>query len=430
MPRVAFATIGCKVNQYETQLMRERLERAGFEVVPFSSLADVYIVNTCSVTEEADKKSMQAVKKALLKNKLAKIYVTGCFVEADSRKIKNKYPEVKIVRNIDKLRIEKILLPEVQLNGDFTIHSFFSHDRAFVKVEDGCDRFCTYCRIPYVRGKKIRSRKPEEIISEIKNLYAAGYREIVLTGVNLALYGKDFNSSLVLLLEKILPFLSEDVRIRLSSLEPHLIPEGLLELMAGTELICPHLHLSFQSGDDEILKRMGRGYTTSWLKSLIEKFRKRIPEIGITGDVIVGFPGEKEENFQRTLQFVKDAGFHRLHVFRFSPRPETPASRMKGKVRESVKKERSRILRETFLDTSKEFIKKFTGKTLPVLVESKPDLKTGYPTGYTHNYIKVLITSCKESLDKIKGKILPVRIVQAERGYALGEIGKVFSEKV
>ncbi|MCD6574302.1 tRNA (N(6)-L-threonylcarbamoyladenosine(37)-C(2))-methylthiotransferase MtaB [Candidatus Aerophobetes bacterium] len=426
MTRVAFATVGCKVNQYETQVMRERLERAGFEIVSFPSFADVYIINTCSVTAGADRKSIYMIKQALKKNSLAKVIVTGCLVEAQPQIMMQKFPQIRIIKNVDKLKIDRFLLQKSRLNGDFTIRSFSNHDRAFVKVEDGCNQFCTYCRIPYVRGSKIRSRKPEEIIGEIKNLYNTGYREVVLTGVNLALYGRDFDSpfSLTNLLEKIIPSMGKDGRIRLSSLEPHLIPEGLLDLMATSPLICPHLHLSFQSGDDEILKKMGRRYTTSWLKELIDKFRQKVPELGVTGDIIIGFPGERENNFQNTLRFVKEVGFHRLHIFRFSPRPETPAFMMRPKVREGVKRERSKALKELALNLSQNFIYRFVGKALPVLIESKNDPDTGYPVGYTHNYIRVLICGGSKSLDKLRGKISLIEIVRSERGYALGSVLK------
>ncbi|RLE14187.1 tRNA (N(6)-L-threonylcarbamoyladenosine(37)-C(2))-methylthiotransferase MtaB [Candidatus Aerophobetes bacterium] len=423
LQRIALATVGCKVNQYETQLIRERLERAGYKIVPFSSGADVYIINTCSVTQTADGKSIDLIKRAFKKNSSAKILVTGCLVEADSERIKNKVPSCLIIKNSDKLKIDTLLSLQKPSDDDFTIHSFFGHERAFVKVEDGCDQFCSYCRIPYVRGNKIRSRKPEEVFSEIKQLYRAGYREIVLTGVNLALYGKDLNPpvSLTHLLERVSFCISEEGRIRLSSLEPHLIPEGLLDLMASTPFICPHLHLAFQSGDDEILQRMGRKYTTSWLRELVGSIRQKIPDAGLSGDVIVGFPGEREDNFYRTLQFIKEAGFHRLHIFPFSSRPETPASKMKPKVSERIKKQRGKILKELSLNLSREFIERFIGKNLPVLIESKRDVRTGYLTGYTHNYIKVL--ACyRNNINQLTGKIVQVKIIRAEPGYALGEI--------
>lgn len=423
MHRIAIATVGCKVNQYETQVIRERLERAGYKVVSFPSSADVYIINTCSVTQRADGKSLALIKRALKQNSSARVLVTGCLVEARAERIEEKLPGVRIVKNVDKLKIDTQLTRQKSSDSDFTIHSFFGHDRAFVKVEDGCNQFCTYCRVPYVRGDKIRSRKPQEILDEIKCLSQAGYREIVLSGVNLALYGRDFAPpfSLTHLLEKILSSLNGEVRIRLSSLEPHLIPEGLLDLMASSSFICPHLHLPFQSGDDEILKKMGRGYRASQVKDLVERFKEKIPGLGVTGDVIVGFPGEDEGNFQNTCKFIEELEIHRLHIFPFSPRPETPASKMEPKVKEKVKKQRSDILKNLVRELSQKFIGRFKGKRLPVLIESKKDSKTGYLSGYTHNYIKVLLSSPR-CADQLAGKIIAVKIIQAEPGYALGEL--------
>ncbi|MBC7190078.1 tRNA (N(6)-L-threonylcarbamoyladenosine(37)-C(2))-methylthiotransferase MtaB, partial [Candidatus Aerophobetes bacterium] len=413
MKKIAFATVGCKVNQYETQVMRERVERKGCRIVSFSSPADIYVINTCCVTAEADRKSLNLVKRALKQNPSARVVVTGCLVEAEKERIKEKFPSVFIIKNPDKLKIDMFIQKEGFSDFDFTIHRFSDHQRAFVKVEDGCDRFCTYCKIPYVRGSKIKSKSPDEVICEIKNLLDAGYREIVLVGVNLCLYGKDFNppSSLTSLLEKILPLFEKKARLRLSSLEPHLIPDGLLEIMAGSGVICPHLHLAFQSADDRILERMGRGYTASYLREVVLRFKENIPQLGLTGDVIVGFPGEGEENFENTCRFVKEAGFHRLHIFTFSPREGTPAFSMTAQLDEKIKKRRSDILSGIIRENSKKFIEKFTGKILPVLIEGKKDKKTGCYTGYSHNYIKVFVLGEEETF--FAGEIFPVRIKEA-----------------
>lgn len=427
MQKAALATVGCKVNQYETQVIKERLERAGYRLVPFPSSADVYVINTCSVTARADRKSLYLARQASRKNSLAKILVTGCMVEADTEKIKEKIPRAKIVKNVDKLKIDTLLSSPNSVNGDFTIHRFSGHERAFVKVEDGCNQLCSYCRVPYVRGVKIRSRHPEEIIFEVRNLCDAGYKEIVLTGVNLALYGRDLNPrlSLLHLLKRLLDKLSNAGRIRLSSLEPHLIPQGLLELMVSSCKICPHLHLPLQSGNGQILKKMGRRYTPSQIKNLLGKFRERLPEVGVTGDVMVGFPGEGEGAFQNTLDFLKEIKPHRLHIFTFSPRHETPAAKMKPKVPENIKKRRSRILKQLSVELSREFIDEFSGKSLPVLVESKRDPGTGYLTGYTHNYIRVVILPEDNNVRVLTGKIVPVRITQTRPGYAIGKLESI-----
>ena len=434
MIKVALATVGCKVNQYETQVIRERLEKAGCDIVSFSGPAQFYIINTCSVTHQADRKSRQLIKKALKQNRAARILVTGCLAEIEEEKLRGLSPQVEVVKNEEKLNlVESKITPGVNLDLDYTIHGFYGHDRAFVKIEDGCDQFCSYCRIPHVRGARIKSRKPEEIITEIDTLCEAGFQELVLTGVNLALYGKDlpYRFSLTSLLEKIICWLSRSnrkARIRLSSLEPHLIPEGLLDLMTETSFICPHLHLSFQSGDDEILKKMGRNCTVSRMLSVIDKFKSRVPCLGLSGDVIVGFPGEGEKNFLNTCSFIKEAGFHRLHIFPFSPREETPASRMEPKVREKNKRERVKILKELSISLSEKFMTGFLGKKLPVLIETRKDLRTGYLKGYSHNYIKFLISPTCET-ERFKGKIVEVRLSEVRSGFALGDIkGKKYEK--
>jgi len=425
--RVALATLGCKVNQYETQVLRERFKRANFKLVGFSEKADIYVINTCSVTKRADEKSIDLIKKAIQKNNGASVVVTGCLVEAEAEKIKDKFPQVKLVGNSDKLKIDRLFTPLDKLSyltgfysrgKDPFIQDFYSHDRAFVKVEDGCNQFCTYCRIPFVRGSKIHSRAPKDILAEVQVLINRGFKEIVLVGVNLALYGKDLIPPLNLtnLLESILT-LQGNFRIRLSSLEPHLIPQGLMDLMLNSR-ICPHLHLPLQSGDDEMLKRMGRRYTTDEYFKLTENLREKIPYLAITTDVMVGFPGEKSHHFLNTYNFIKEIGFSRLHIFRFSPRKETPAFSMTPQVEEGVKKERSKRLRELGGELSLKFISQFIGQRLPVLIEGKKDSKTQLLTGYTHNYIKVFLPGD----EKLRGKIKQVRLVKAAPNYALGQL--------
>ena len=425
--RVSLATLGCKVNQYETQVLRERFKRANFELVNFPEEADIYVINTCSVTKRADDKSIDLIKKAIQKNSGASVVVTGCLVEAEAEKIKDKFPQVKLVGNSDKLKIDELFTPldkSPSLTGlalrrkSSFIQDFYSHDRAFVKVEDGCNQFCTYCRIPFVRGSKPRSRALKNVLAEVQLLINYGFKEIVLVGVNLALYGKDLTPplNLVNLLESILT-LEGNFRLRLSSLEPHLIPQGLIDLMLDPRM-CPHLHLSLQSGDDEILKRMGRRYTTDEYLKLIENFREKIPSLAITTDVMVGFPGERHHHFLNSYNFIKEVGFSRLHIFRFSPRKGTPAFSMTAQVEERVKKERSKRLRELGEELSLKFISQFIGKRLPVLIEGKKDSKTQLLTGYTHNYIKVFLPED----EGLRGKIKQVRLVKACPNYALGQL--------
>ncbi len=425
--RVALATLGCKVNQYETQVLRENFQRANFKLVNFSEKADIYVINSCSITKRADEKSIDLIRQALKKNTGASVVVTGCLVEAEAEMIKDRFPRVTLIGNSEKLKIDELLafLDSKHLTGFASkgktvssIQGFYSHDRAFIKVEDGCNQFCTYCRIPFVRGSKIRSRIPQEILAEIQLLLDGGFKEIVLVGVNLGLYGRDLTPPLALdnLLEIILT-LKGNFRVRLSSLEPNLIPQELPNLMRDPR-ICPHLHLPLQSGDDEVLKRMRRRYTTGQYLKLIENLRKKVPYLGITTDVLVGFPGEEAHHFLNTYNFIKEIEFSRLHIFRFSPRKETPAFLMTPQVEGKIKKERSKRLRELGGDLSLRFISQFIGERLPVLIEGKRESKTQLLTGYTHNYIKVFLSGKKELRGEIKG----VRLVKAGPGYALGQL--------
>ncbi len=419
--RVALATVGCKVNQYETELLREQFSQAGFRIVPFKEKADLYLINTCTVTEWADQTSIKLIKEAKKRNESCFVVVTGCYAEAKGDELKEKFPWVKLViKNKDKLRAVQIVTGNGKPSTTRTlISSFYGHSRAFVKIEDGCDEFCAYCKIPYVRGSQVRSRDPDEVLQEVKNLAEGGFKEIVLTGVNLGLYGRDFPSriSLVDLLKKI-ESLPIEARIRLSSLEPHLIDPELIDLIATSPRICRHLHLPLQSGDSEILKRMGRKYTPEDYRKLLIKIRRKIPSIAITTDVMVGFPGEKEHHFQNTLRFVEETRFSRLHVFRFSPREGTRAFSMRSWVDEKTKRERSRVLRELGKRLTEEFILRFLGSTLTVLVENRRDSKTGLLCGYTDNYIRVLV----EGDESLKNKLVMVKLTEVVDGVARGKV--------
>lgn len=414
MRKVALATLGCKINQYETQVLREYFIQAGFEEVSFREKADLYIVNTCSVTQRADQKSEELIRKAKKNGDLAYFIVTGCYAEAEGNRLKKKFPYIDlIVGNEEKLNIGQIALESDKTKGAAisatSIQRFNGHNRAFVKIEDGCNQFCAYCRIPYVRGDVIRSRPPDDILIEIENLAQNGFKELVLAGVNLGLYGRDLNPQigLVDLLKKV-EYLKEKIRIRLSSLEPHLLSPELIDLMAESPWICPHFHLPLQSGDEEILKKMKRKYTPHQYKELVRKIRGKIPSIAITSDVMVGFPGERESHFNNTYQFLQDLGFSRLHIFRFSPRTGTKAYSMQPKVDEKTKKRRSKLLRDLAKNLSRDFISQFLGKTLRVLVEDKRDPATGLLTGYTDNYIRVLL----EGEEELRNKLIKVRLTK------------------
>jgi len=417
--RIAFATLGCKVNQYETELLRERFEKIGFISVPFNQEADVYLINTCTVTQRADRKSRELITKAKRRNERACLVVTGCYVEAESKMLKEKFPWINfIISNKDKLKITQIF----SNHHDFeetasSIRYFYGHNRAFIKIEDGCNQFCSYCRIPYVRGKEIRSRSIEDVLLEIKGLVKSGFKEIVLTGVNLGLYDKDKSVSLVKLLKEI-ELLKGDFRVRLSSFEPHLFTEELLSFIAKSYKICPHLHFPLQSGDEYILKRMGRKYSPYQYQELIEKIKKKIPSAGLSTDVMVGFPGEEEKHFLNTLHFIEKIGFSRIHIFRFSPRPGTRAYSMRPLISEEVKKERAERLKEVAKISSHKFISRFLGKTLKVLVEEKEDSKRGLLSGYTDNYIRIFFKGDR----KLKNKFAQIKLTEAYEGWAKGEL--------
>ncbi len=401
MRKIALATLGCKINQYETEVLREYFIQAGFEEVSFREKADLYIVNTCSVTQRADQKSEELIRKAKKNGGSACLVVTGCYAQAEGNRLKKKFPYIDlIVGNEEKSNIGSSATPIQRFNG---------HTRAFVKIEDGCNQFCAYCRIPYVRGDVVRSRLLDEILIEIENLSQNGFKEIVLAGVNLGLYGRDLNPQIGLtdLLKKA-EYLKEKIRIRLSSLEPHLLSPELIDLMAESPWICPHFHLPLQSGDKEILERMERKYTPHQYKELVGEIREKIPFIAITSDVMVGFPGERESHFNNTYQFLQDLGFSRLHIFRFSPRTGTKAYSMQPRVDEKTKKRRSKLLRDLAKKLSRDFISQFLGKTLRVLVEDKRDPETSLLIGYTDNYIRVLL----EGEEELKNKLIKVRLTK------------------
>ena len=436
--RAALATIGCRVNQYETQLIREELELAGYEIVPFSCLADIYVVNTCTVTHQADKKSVALIRRALRNSPDSQVFATGCLVELDgterARICRGLFSghhssdwahRVRFVPNCRKFTLDS-LVPANVVGEVVGIHDFSGHDRAFVKVEDGCDQYCSYCRIPYVRGDRIRSKKPESVVSEVQDLITAGYREVVLTGVNLALYGKDLDGEISLtdLIDDLLAKVKgEGFRMRLGSLEPHLLPNRLLELIASSSIMCPHLHLSFQNGSDAILHLMRRPYSARFVRELVDQFRATSPMGGVTGDVIVGFPGESQQDFQANLDFIRDVGFHRLHVFRFSSRVGTVAASMTGQLPERVKYERARQLRLLAQEVSGVLLRRFVGKVLPVLIESQSDRATGLPAGYAHNYARVIVSpvASPRSHSRIAtGQICRVRVIREQDGYLVG----------
>jgi len=420
---VATYTLGCKVNQYETALIEEELTERGFRIVPFSQTADYYLINTCTVTLRTDQKCREYIRSALRKNYRAKIVVTGCYAQRSPQELREISPQCQVFDNSQKRQIAEYLAREssaTEETGESSkklalISRFPHHTRAFVKIQDGCRSFCSYCIIPYVR-KEVSSRPISEVLSEVNGLVDSGYKEIVLCGINLGNYPR-----LIPLLEK-LNSLSRLQRIRISSIEPLHIDQEFVGAMKSLSKICHHLHIPLQSGDDHILKLMNRKYTTQDYQRIIEMVRKSIPDVGISSDLIVGFPGETEERFCNTYDFVKKMGFSKIHIFRFSPRPGTLASRLPERVSASEVRRRSRILGNLEKELREKFYRQYLNKELVVLFERKvrgkrENGKVLY-SGFSGNYIRVLAPLGEEELNRL----ITVKINDVDCGFAIGEI--------
>jgi threonylcarbamoyladenosine tRNA methylthiotransferase MtaB len=404
---ISIATLGCKVNQFETEALIDALEQKGYALIPFEEGADITIINTCTVTHRADFQSRQMVRRAFRSNPNSLIIVTGCYpqVEPDAF-IKMK--EVRyLLGNGEKNQIPDLLplmqkgeFPRVQVGdiqketlfSETPFHSFHRHTRAFLKIQDGCNAYCSYCIVPHARGRS-RSLHPERVVENLKIFKEKGFKEVVLTGIHLGAYGLDLNPPFPL--EKLIKQLEEEetpLRIRLSSIEPGDFSPELIFTLSQSNKICPHLHIPIQSGDDEILKKMNRGYNHSFLSDLIQELHLRIPRLSIGADVIVGFPGETEEKFQHTYGLVESLPFSYLHVFPFSRRKGTPASQfLKGVDEEAIKK-RAESMRELGKQKRQAFYRQFLNQELSVLVEDRKEKETGRWKGFSRNYIPVLIT--------------------------------------
>lgn len=411
MRKAALRNLGCKVNYYETEAMAQLLEKAGYEIVAFEDRADVYVINTCSVTSIADRKSRQMLHRAKKRNPQAVVVAAGCYVQAAGEELE-KDPAVDIiVGNNKKMDLPRILekffagreleraeylidIGKTRQYEGLNIDKVAGHTRAFIKIQDGCDQFCSYCIIPYTRGR-IRSRKPGEIIKEVENLGSQGYQEMVLTGIHLSSYGAEFEDGkqnalvdLLVRLDKI-PGIK---RLRLGSLEPRIVTEDFARTLAGLKTICPHFHLSLQSGSDSVLKRMNRRYTTAQYREVCRILRTWFDNPAITTDVITGFPGETEEEFRETADFLREIRFYETHIFKYSRREGTRAARMEGQIPESVKASRSDELLAMGAAMSLEYRKSFLGQEKEVLMEEKAVIShREYLTGYTKEYVRAAI---------------------------------------
>lgn len=430
MPKVALTTLGCKVNQVETETMEGLFRNHGYEIVDFNQPADFYIINTCSVTHLGERKSRQLIRRANRLNEQAIIAVTGCYAQIASDEI-SKIEGVrvvigtqerdKIVELVEQAAKEDGLFNEVndimhtREFEDIPLYGTPHRTRAFLKIQDGCCNFCSFCIIPYTRGP-IRSRKLTSIKNAVDQLISDDFHEIVLTGIHLGAYGKDFKDEKLSLSDAVETCLTNEnlKRLRLGSLESIEISPRLLELIKTNNRFTKHLHLPLQAGSDEILKAMNRHYDTAEFARLIENIRQEIPDIAISTDIIVGFPGETEELFQKSLEFAKSMGFMKMHVFPYSKRTGTPAAKMPDQIDEAVKKQRVHLMQEMADKSAKAFYEKFLNTTLDVLFEQKQD---NYTEGLTSNYIRVYVQ------DKIpSGEIRPVRLVKLFKDGVLGEL--------
>lgn len=415
--RVAFLTLGCKVNSYETEAMQALLLAAGATLVEFQEKADIYVVNTCSVTNMADRKSRQMLHRAKKNNPEAVVVAAGCYAQtAEEEAMKETGIDV-IIGNNQKKQIVEIL--EQYMEGvenqrleigketeyeELSLDTQVEHTRAYIKIQDGCNQFCSYCIIPYARGR-IRSRNPQDVVEEVKRLAASGYQEVVLTGIHLSSYGQPAEEGRQPLLELIQQIneVNGIRRIRLGSLEPRIITEDFVKTLSKCEKVCPHFHLSLQSGSDTVLKRMNRKYTTEDYAASVEILKKYYIAPAITTDIIVGFPQETEEEFLETLEFAKRIGFSKIHVFKYSRRKGTVADKMTGQVAEQVKTERSERLIALELALGEAYRSRFIGKEEAVLFEESAVVDgEECQVGYNERYVRIAARTTEHLSNCIK----------------------------
>lgn len=406
MKKAALHNLGCKVNAYETEAMRELLEKDGYEIVPFHEKADVYVINTCTVTNVADRKSRQMINRARKENPDAVIIAAGCYVQTARDRNKDESDADILIGNNKKegliSTLHEFLLNHnkeseiIDINSgeveyeDLRVNDTEEHTRAFLKVQDGCNQFCSYCLIPFARGRA-RSRDKESIIEEIRHFAKKGYKEVVITGIHLSSYGEGMGYGLIELLEEA-NTINGIKRIRLGSIEPRIITEEFVKRVSKLENFCPHFHISLQSGCDKTLIAMNRKYTTLEFKHSCDLIREYFHHPAITTDVITGFPGETAEDFAESRTFTDDVSFYEMHVFKFSRREGTKADKMPGQLTESVKAERSHVLIEQSERNSRAFREEIIGKETEVLVEYKEDIDgRSYWTGLTREYIRIAI---------------------------------------
>jgi threonylcarbamoyladenosine tRNA methylthiotransferase MtaB len=431
--KVGLFTVGCKLNQYETQAIAEQLEECGFERVDFSQPAEIYVINTCTVTKESDYSSRQAIYRAKRRSPQAQIIVTGCYAQVE-KEFLEKLPGVSLVVKQDQkgelanlvasLFGDDSIKPKQKEKEElfgFRVCKHAKHTRALVKIQDGCDKRCSYCVVPLARGKE-KNREVDSILAEINCLVKNGYKEVVLTGVHIGRYKKD-GLSLVYLTERILND-TKVQRLRFTSIDPKEFSDELIDLISksnrpdASPRIARHLHIPLQSGDDHILSLMKRDYTTDEYRKLLVKIKSAIPEAMIGADVIVGFPGETDRQFENTYQFILSSPLSYLHIFSYSDRKGTISSQLPDKVSPEIIHKRSEILHDLGRKKWENYLEGFIGKTLEVLIEQKRDRKTNKLTGLSDNYIRVLL----DGADSLKNRIIAVSILKREENFLVGRI--------
>lgn len=418
MRKVASYTLGCKVNQYDTEAVLEKFKEAGYEITEFSEYADVYIVNTCTVTHLSDRKCRQMLRKTKKINPDSTLVAMGCYAQIAADKIKEQVNEIDIIVGTDKRNQIVELVEEFEQGQEeminivsnimdvrefeeMTISHIGERTRVYVKVQEGCNNYCSYCIIPYTRGK-IRSRKENQVFEEVKKLAALGFKEIILTGIHVLAYGKDLGDTNLIKLLKRVHDIEGIERIRMSSIEPVAITEEFINALREMPKVCHHFHLSLQSGSDTVLRRMNRKYTADEYAKSVEALRALWPDVALTTDIIVGFPGETDEEFEETLEFVKRVQLAQIHIFPFSPREGTPAAKMKNQIAPEVKEKREKALALEEEVLRKSFMNQFIGEEMDVLFEKHQE---GYVAGYTSNYLRVQVAgdeSIENTIRKVK----------------------------
>ncbi|RQD69780.1 MAG: tRNA (N(6)-L-threonylcarbamoyladenosine(37)-C(2))-methylthiotransferase MtaB [Tindallia sp. MSAO_Bac2] len=415
--KVAISTLGCKVNQYETQAMLEMFEKEGYRAVDETDETDVFVINTCTVTHTGDKKSRQLIRRALKKNPNAIIAVVGCYSQLEPEEVesidgvdvilgtRNRHRIVDAVESAMKSAEKTVdvnCYDKEHFYEPISIEKQSDMTRAYVKIQDGCNQYCSYCIIPYARGP-VRSRRTDEIIDEVKNLVNKGYQEVVLTGIHLTSFGKDKMEPEALLgLLKKIDGINSLKRIRLGSLDPAWFNSETVAKLMSCNKLCHHFHLSLQSGSDRILKKMNRQYDTNKYKDILKEIRKHDPDSAITTDIITGFPGETEKEFKETCRFLDENGFSEVHIFKYSPRKGTKAAEDPNQISENIKRERSEILHEIVEKNKSEYMKRFVGKTVKVIFEQTSSEDPSLMIGHTAEYLKVKVVSDKDCLKKMR----------------------------